>query len=245
LQGWVAGLDRWQAAYLDSVRQDDADAVGAARADLESQVASLGDDRRSELGVAVGELLSQLGDATAVIDRVLGGTLERRHVPFEVLGALEFLVHRSEAQIGDLVYLPQALQHGAADVLRVDGASLGSHLPLDVPHQRRHLGGGRRTVGERGSYASGELGGIEGLDRSGALADHACPLTALVGRDADGTRLADPAAADRGPIVCRAAVDHAGLVGLALWATHLPSQPTPGIPLGRRRTRSFGRFHLE
>ena len=72
LQGWVAGLDRWQAAYLDSVRQDDADAVGAARADLESQLASLGDDMRSELSVAGGELLSQLGDATAVIDRLLG-----------------------------------------------------------------------------------------------------------------------------------------------------------------------------
>jgi hypothetical protein len=72
LEEWMKGLDAWQARYLDAVRQDDVEGAGAARADLEDQLASLGAALRSELATVSGELLSQLGDATTAIDRLVG-----------------------------------------------------------------------------------------------------------------------------------------------------------------------------
>ena len=54
------------------MRQDDVEGAGAARADLQDQLASLGAALRSELATVSGELLSQLGDATTAIDRLVG-----------------------------------------------------------------------------------------------------------------------------------------------------------------------------
>src|SRR5690606_9163694 len=121
LQVWLDGLDEWQARYVDGIRQEDAGAMQQALEELDGQLAGLHDDLLARLEEAGGELVAQLADARSAIEPLLGDCLRLGHLPLEVLGPLNLLVHRGETEIGDLVDATESLQHRLADVLGVDG----------------------------------------------------------------------------------------------------------------------------
>lgn len=72
LEAWLGGLDEWQAAYMDGIRQENAAAIQAAIGDLNNQIQDLADSLLAQLEEGGGELVTQIADARATLEALLG-----------------------------------------------------------------------------------------------------------------------------------------------------------------------------
>src|SRR5690242_19691109 len=154
---------------------------------------SLGRRVRGGLGAGTG--------APVAVPLAQGGDLI-----FEVGERLEPSVDRGEPEVGHLVQIPQRAQDGQADLVRGDLAQ------PPCPDRLLHLLGQDRqlVLADRPSlacplHATDDLVPGEGLGDTAALGDHQDDR--LLGGEPPPALRARPAAADRGAIVGRAAVD--------------------------------------
>src|SRR5205814_2526703 len=82
------------------------------------------------------------------------------------------LVDAGEAEVGDLVELAEALEHGDADLLAADLAPPGPDGLLELGAQLLHLLDGDGAVLRGRLHARDDLVPPERLPRAGALHDH-------------------------------------------------------------------------
>jgi hypothetical protein len=149
-------------------------------------------------------------------------TLELEHLFAKLVDALEVLVYRGEADIGDAVHLLQLLHHHLADGARADLALTAREDPLlDAVDRRVHVLGRHRALVQGAREAGADLLTIKGGAKAARLHDHRHrELDALVGGEALVAALALAPAPDAGAVLRYARVDHRGLVGLAVRALH-------------------------
>ena len=154
---------------------------------------------------------SSASAAVGGLGRVLDA--QQRDGRLEVLQRVEALVDAGEAQVGDLVELPQRRQDRQADVVRVDLGDAGrADGLLDALGEQGEVGVVHRAALARLAHAGHDLLAAERLDDAVALDD--AQARGLGRAEAAAALGALPAAADREPVVARARVDDA-TVGVA------------------------------
>src|SRR4051794_1479635 len=154
------------------------------------------------------------------LDRLrLVGQAERADGRLEVVERVEGLVDAGEAQVRDLIELPQLRQDGEADVVGLDLRRSGrADRLLHLPGEHRQVGVGDRAALAGLADAQHDLLPAERFGHAAAL-DHA-QARGLGGREAAAALRALTAAADGEPVVTRPRVDDTGVRVAAEGAEH-------------------------
>ena len=189
---------------------------------------------RAEASSMLADHLGELLGAVAA----QGGDLD-----LEVLGGLELLVDRGEAEVGHLVELAQRREDGHADLVRGElGLAGAAQRVLDVLAEA-----GQVVLGERAALAGladagDRLVAVERLGRPGAL--HHGELHQLEGGEPLLALDADPAAADRAAVLGDPGVEDLGVGVAAERAVHPRSSSRVSGRWARFKDPSSGAFEL-